>query len=63
MSTRESVFTALESVLREQARRWREVLTEGPDERVEALAIDALDNIERLQDAMLVGHFQDALDA
>lgn len=46
-----------------QLRRWREVVAETGNERVELLAQDAIRELEALQDAMLIGHFQDAIDA
>jgi hypothetical protein len=51
----------IEAIVREQLRRWREVLVETGDERVELLAQDAVLKLEALQDALLIGHFHDAL--
>lgn len=52
----------LASLLDGQVGRWREVLFETGDERVEALAQDAIRELEALQDAALIGHLQDALN-
>jgi hypothetical protein len=61
-SLEHQLLIVLDGVLEDQVGRWREVLIETGDERVEALARDAIRELDGLQDAALVGHLQDALD-
>lgn len=55
------LIEAFANVVGEQVRRWREAFRESNDERVELLAQDAIRELEALQDALLVGHFHDAI--
>jgi hypothetical protein len=44
---------ALGRMLKTQIQRWREILEETGDERVELLALDAIKELESFQDASL----------